>query len=194
MPNCRWLNGFKSDKSAGVASAPNHAPFIVTAELPDDIFAWADGLRRMHFPPERNHLAAHVTLFHSFAPSLREELPRELARCAAEYAPPAAQIAALMDLGGGTALALRSPVMLAIRAELAERFFAMLTAQDRGGKKLHITVQNKVERKTAQALQAQLGPALSARSFRFTGLGLHRYLGPHWEPAGVWKFRGHQGA
>ena len=177
-----------------MASAPNHAPFIVTAELPGDIFAWADGLRREHFPPERNHLAAHVTLFHSFAPSLREELPRELARCAAEYAPPAAQIDALMDLGGGTALALRSPAMLAIRGELAERFFAMLTAQDRGGKRLHITVQNKVERKAALALQVELGAELTARPFRFTGLGLHRYLNPHWEQLGVWKFRGHQGA
>ena len=174
-----------------MALDPQHAPFIVTAELPGDIHAWSDGLRRAHFPPERNHLAAHVTLFHSFAPSLREELPRELARCAGEYAPPDAQIDALMDLGGGTALAVRSPAMLAIRAELAERFFAMLTAQDRGGKRLHITVQNKVERKAALALQAELGPALIPRAFCFTGLGLHRYLNPHWERVGVWKFRGH---
>ena len=70
----------------------------------------------------------------------------------------------------------------------------MLTAQDRGGKRLHITVQNKVERKAAQALQIQLGPELNPRLFRFTGLGLHRYLSPHWEQLGVWKFRGHQGA
>ena len=173
---------------------PNHAPFIVTAELPGDILAWSDGLRRAHFPSERNHLAAHVTLFHSFAPSLREELPRELARCAAAYAPPAAQIDGLMDLGGGTALAVRSPAMLAVRDGLAERFFAMLTAQDRGGKRLHITVQNKVQRKAAQALQAELGSELIPRAFRFTGLGLHRYLGPNWEALGVWKFRGHQGA
>ena len=83
-----------------MALHPDHAPFIVTAELPGDIHAWSDGLRRAHFPPERNHLAAHVTLFHSFAPSLREELPRELARIAGEYAPPDAQIDALMDLGG----------------------------------------------------------------------------------------------
>ena len=177
-----------------MASAPVHAPFIVTAELPGEVFAWANGLRTAHFPPERNHLAAHVTLFHSFAPSLREELPRELARCAADYAPPPAQIDGLMDLGGGTALAVRSPAMLAIRTELAERFYTMLTAQDRGGKRLHITVQNKVERKTALALQAELGAGLEPRQFGFTGLGLHRYLAPHWEQVGVWKFRGRQGA
>ena len=53
-----------------------HAPYIVTAELPGNVFALADGLRRAHFPPERNKLAAHVTLFHALAPSLREELPQ----------------------------------------------------------------------------------------------------------------------
>ena len=172
-----------------MASAPANAPFIVTAELPGEVFAWANALRTAHFPPERNHLAAHVTLFHSFAPSLREELPRELARLAGDHAPPEAMVDGLMDLGGGTAIALRSEAMVAIREEIAERFYTMLTAQDRGGKRLHITVQNKVERKLALALQAELGPATEPRPFRFTGLGMHRYLGPHWEQVGVWKFR-----
>lgn len=167
-----------------------HAPFIVTAELPGDIFALADGLRRAHFPPERNKLAAHVTLFHALAPSLRDELPRELARLAGEYAPPAAELNGLMDLGGGTALFIRSPSMQAVRDELSERFFSMLTAQDRGKKKLHITVQNKVARGAAQALQAQLASVLAARRFAFTGLGLHIYRETHWESLGVWKFRG----
>lgn len=167
-----------------------HAPFIVTAELPGDVFAWANGLRQTHFPPDRNKLAAHVTLFHSLAPSLREELPRELARLAGEYAPPEAEIDGLMDLGGGTALFIRSSGMQAIRGELADLFFTMLTAQDRGKKKLHITVQNKVDRAAARALQAQLGATMSARRFAFTGLGLHIYRDPYWESLGVWKFRG----
>jgi hypothetical protein len=38
--------------------------FILTAELDADSFAWLDGLRREHFPPERNLLPAHLTLFH----------------------------------------------------------------------------------------------------------------------------------
>lgn len=173
-----------------MSHAPDKAPFIVTAELPRDIFSWANGLRTEHFPVERNHLKAHVTLFHSFAPSLRAELPRELARLAGEYAPPPCRTNGLMDLGGGTAIALHSPEMLAIRSEIAERFYTMLTAQDRGGKKLHITVQNKVDRAAAKALQAQLGGTIREREFAFTGLGLHLYLGPHWEEVGAWKFRG----
>lgn len=170
------------------------APFIVTAELPEDIFAWSNGLRAEHFPPERNWLKAHVTLFHSFAPSLRDELPRFLARMAGEFAPPRAQINGLMDLGQGTALAIRSSQMLAVRDMIAEHFWDMLTKQDQGGKQLHITIQNKVDRKAATALQQQLAPRLAPRDFAFTGLGLHIYRNPHWEAAGVWKFRGKHSA
>src|SRR3546814_9075002 len=59
-------------------------PFIVTAGLPPDIFAWADDLRRAHYPSERNRLPAHVTLFHAFAPSLRDELGSLLPRIRSE--------------------------------------------------------------------------------------------------------------
>ncbi len=165
-------------------------PFIVTAELPADLFAWANDLRRSHFPPERNHLAAHVTLFHALAPSLRAELPAVLARMAAEYAQPSAELTGLMNLGKGTALALSSPAMLAIRAEIADLFHGMLTAQNHHTPRLHITIQNKVTPEAARALQAGLAPALPHRKFAFTGLGLHRYCNPHWEAVGVWPFRG----
>jgi 2'-5' RNA ligase superfamily len=176
------------------SSRPPSAPFIVTAELPVDIFSWANGLRAEHFPPERNFLKAHVTLFHSFAPSLREELPRFLARMAGEFAPPLAEVTGLIDLGSGTALAIDSPCLLAVRQLIADHFWDMLTRQDQGGKKLHITIQNKVERKAAVALQAMLGPALHPRKFTFAGLGLQLYRNPLWEPVGTWKFRGKHSA
>lgn len=166
------------------------APFIVTGELPADIFSWANSLRVEHFPPERNHLKAHVTLFHSFAPSLRDELPRFLAQVAGEFAAPSAETSGLMDLGEGTAIAIRSLGMLAIRQVIAEHFWDMLTRQDQGGKRLHITIQNKVTAPAAKALQAKLGPALDPRPFAFTGLGLHLYRNPFWESAGQWSFRG----
>ena len=168
------------------------APFIVTAELPGDILAWADSLRREHYPPQRNKLAAHVTLFHSFAPSLRDELPRVLARLAGEYARPAAQIDSLMSLGTGTALAIRSPGMLAIREHIAEMFHGALTAQDSHAPRLHITVQNKVAPRESKALQRQLSATLEPREFAFTGLGLHLYCETHWDSVGIWSFRGKQ--
>lgn len=169
------------------------APFIVTAELPPDVLSWADGLRRAHFPPERNWLEAHVTLFHAFAPSLRKELHGVLRRHAATHAAQGAAITGLMNLGRGTALAIRSPGMVAIREEIAEHFHGALTAQDRHPIRLHITIQNKVIPQAARALQAELGPSLSERRFRFTGLGLHLYRNPYWERIGNFPFRGKKG-
>ena len=69
---------------------PMPAPLLVTAELPGGIFAWADGLRRAHFPPERNKLKAHVTLFHALPPSVHDELARLLSDLAGSSAPPEA--------------------------------------------------------------------------------------------------------
>lgn len=157
------------------------------------MLSWADGLRQRHFPPERNWLKAHVTLFHAFAPSLREELHGVLARVAGQCAPPAARIDGLMDLGTGTALSIRSEGMLAIRAYIADHFHGALTAQDKHPPRLHITIQNKVERADAVVLQKALAPDLPHRDFAFNGLGLHLYIGPRWEAAGRWSFRGKEG-
>jgi hypothetical protein len=80
--------------------------------------------------------------------------------------------------------------MLAIRADLANRFHGLLTAQDQAVPRLHITIQNKVDPAAARALQAHLGRQIKPRQFRFSGLGLHRYCNPHWEAVGTWSFRG----
>ena len=168
------------------------APFIVTAELPGEIFAWADVLRRAYYPPERNKLAAHVTLFHAFAPSLQEELHRTLGRIASEYARPEASIDGLMHLGTGTALAIHSPGMLAIREHIAEHFHGALTAQDSHAPRLHITIQNKVTSAVAKALQRELAATLEPRDFAFIGLGLHLYRETHWDSLSKWPFRGKQ--
>jgi hypothetical protein len=165
------------------------APLLITAELPPDVFAWAEGLRQRHFPPERNRVRAHVTLFHALPPSVEDEVRRELSRLA-RGAPPPARITGLLNLGRGTAFSIVSDRMLAIRAELAERLHTVLTAQDRQKARLHITVQNKVPPAEAKALQEQLGATFQPREFAFTGLALHRWRGGPWESAGRWSFRG----
>lgn len=174
------------------AKAPS-APYIVTAELPPDVFVWADALRRAHYPPERNHLEAHVTLFHSFAPSLLPELKEVLARLAGEFRPQKACLSGIMRLGRGTALAIESRGMLMIREIIAEHFHGALTAQDSHPPRLHITIQNKVKREAARSLQQQMESQFSPREFAFSGLGLHIYRGGPWEALGRWSFRGKQG-
>ena len=169
-----------------------NAPLLVTAELPRDVFAWAEGLRRKHFPPERNKVRTHVTLVDALPPSVEAEVRRLLAE-QARRGPPAARIVGLMPLGGGTAFHIVSAELDAIHAELVERLHGVLTAQDRARRKLHVTVQNKVPSAEAKALQAELAEAWRPDAFTFAGLSLHRYLGGRWEDVGTWPFRGPRG-
>lgn len=166
------------------------APLIVTAQLPRDLHRWATQLRRTHFPAERNFLEAHVTLFHALPPSLEAEARGELARMASANRPVSAAIVGLRSLGRGVAIALRSPAMIALRDELAERFHGMLNMQDRHRPRLHITIQNKVTKAEADALQMRLAPAIQSRDFAFSGLALHAYEGGPWRTLRSWPFRG----
>lgn len=171
------------------------SPFILTAALPTDLGAWAEGLRRAHYPIERNHLHAHVTLFHSFAPSLLEELRDFLPRIGAEFAPPEGGVIGLMDLGKGTAIALEAPQLLSLRTVIAEHFHGSLTSQDLFEPRLHITIQNKVTKQAARGLQGSLEPVLAPwiakGRFVFPALELWHYRGGPWERVKTCAFRGH---
>jgi 2'-5' RNA ligase len=95
-----------------------------------------------------------------------------------------------MDLGTGTALDVRSDAMVALHEELLERLHGLLTQQDDRRLRLHITVQNKVDRGAAKALQAELREALELRSFRFQGFGLYAWEEGLWRPVAEYPFRG----
>ena len=46
---------------------------IITAEIGKADLAWLDKLRQAHYPAERNHLPAHLTMFHALPPSAERE-------------------------------------------------------------------------------------------------------------------------
>ncbi|MFM7403044.1 MAG: 2'-5' RNA ligase family protein [Erythrobacter sp.] len=169
-------------------------PFILTAALPPDLAGFAEGLRRAHYPPEKNHLHAHVTLFHSFAPSLLDELRDFLPIVAREFAAPQGAAKGVMDLGKGTAIALEAPQLLSLRGLIAEHFHGSLTAQDLHEPRPHITIQNKVTKEEARALQASLAPTLAAwaakGAFTFPALELWHYRGGPWDLVKTCAFRG----
>ncbi len=166
------------------------APIIVTATMGAADQRWFDALRAAHFPSERNHLAAHVTLFHQLPPSALDELDQLLRRIAADTPPPPAMLGAVYSLGQGVAFHIDSPDLLAIRARIADRFWGMLTAQDRGTPRLHITVQNKVTAAAARTLLARLAADFRPRPLAITGLAAHHYRGGPWEAACARSFRG----
>lgn len=170
--------------------ADRQAPLIVTAELPGDIQAWAQRLRRMHYPVERNRVEAHVTLFRALPPSIEAELRDALAAAARDHPRLPARLDGVVSLGTGTALKIVSPAMQALRADLAGRLRGLLTPQDLPEPRLHVTVQNKVSERAARGLQAELARTIEPRGIRFAGLALHRYREGTWAFVKRWSFRG----
>lgn len=158
------------------------APVIVTALFAAADFAFLDGLRRTHFPPERNVLPAHLTLFHHLPPSALPELSRRLTEATHGQRAPKARLAAVMSLGRGVAFRVESAGLEELRAGLAEAFSGLLTPQDAAAWRPHVTVQNKVDPAVARALKAELEAGFRPRPLAIAGLASWRYRGGPWAP------------
>jgi hypothetical protein len=128
-------------------------------------------------------------MFHALPPSLEGEARHRLAEAAKARAP-RATVAGLMELGGGVAFRIVSDDLDVIRDRLAAAFHGMLGAQDSGGWRPHVTIQNKVANREARALLNALQVSFQPRPLGVRGLGLHRYLGGPWETLQTWSFRG----
>ena len=167
-----------------------NAPIIITATMGKSDQIWADTLRAKHFPPERNFLKAHITLFHHLPPLHWPEIKTRLAAIARERAPPPAILSDVMMLGQGVAYRVECPDLLAMRDELADGLAGLLTPQDQARPRLHITVQNKVEPAEAKALYAVLSLDFRPRPFTITGLSANYYRGGPWDAIQHWSFSG----
>jgi 2'-5' RNA ligase len=162
---------------------------IVTATFGDGDNGWLQDLRRKHYPPERNRVPAHLTLFRQLPPSLEDELATRLARFAASR-PPFASLAGVMDLGEGTALRVESEDLARIREELEAAFHGVLTPQDFAAWRPHVTIQNKVSRRQARTLQQLLRATFQPRPLTIRALAAWRYRDGPWEAIRDWPFRG----
>jgi 2'-5' RNA ligase len=162
-------------------------PLVVTLLLDDDAQRRFDRLRAEHFPPERNHLAAHVTLFHALPGEREDAVAADLAAAAAR--PPFdVAVTGVRFLGRGVAYTLASTGLTELRRDLAVAWEPWLTPQDRRRHAPHVTVQNKVDPAVARALHARLSAAFEPGTVGARGLGLWRYLGGPWEPVARYPF------
>jgi hypothetical protein len=166
------------------------APIILTAKMGASDQSWANALRRAHYPSHRNHVDAHITLFHHLPPGQLPEIKSRVAAMAKQYAPPQAWLSDVMLQSRGVAYRVDSPELIAIREELAQAFWGLLIAQDHGIPNLHITIQNKVESNIAKALYRDLSAIFEPRYISIMGLSAYYYRGGSWEPIQSWSFRG----
>jgi 2'-5' RNA ligase len=165
------------------------APLILTLLLDPASQSRFDALRRAHFPPERNLLAAHVTLFHALPGDAEQQVRADLAELA-RRSPFPVGVTGLRSLGRGVAYVLESGELAALHRELAARWRDHLTTQDRQPLRAHVTVQNKVPPETARTLLGQLHEHFTPYEAQAEGLALWRYLGGPWEPVAAERFTG----
>ena len=166
------------------------APLILTLKMDDGSQERFDRLREAHFPPERNYLAAHLTLFHHLPGDREGEVVEDLKAACEQQAPITLKAKGLLFMGRGVAYKLEAPELVGLRKGLARTWGPFLTNQDRQGLRPHVTVQNKVSPERARALHEELEGSFSPFEVRGEGLLLWRYLGGPWEKVEEFPFGG----
>ena len=167
----------------------DESPLILTLRFDDKSFAIFDTARRKHFPPERNVIPAHLTLFHHLPGGEHAEIADAVEAAAAARAPFPLKITGMRFLGQGTAYIIESPQLLAIRGDLARKWGSKLTPQDAQGFRPHVTIQNKTPAPAAKALFDELSASFEPFEVTATGFLLWHYRGGPWQAAGEFGFR-----
>ncbi len=166
-------------RSVTPEGTPDAAPLILTLSLAGEVQERFEALRRLHFPPARNVVPAHVTVFHALPADGERDTVAALQAIGREGFP--VDITGLRSLGRGVAFSLASNELVRRRAEVARRFAGRLTRQDEAGWRPHVTVQNKVVPEAARALLAALSAGFVPETAWAGAFHLWRYRGGPWE-------------
>ncbi|RKG64551.1 2'-5' RNA ligase family protein [Corallococcus sp. CA054B] len=173
-------------------AALSEAPLLITAELEPEAFARLDGLRRRYFPPERNVIPAHVSLFHHL-PAHEQDAVEAALEVVTERPAPSLRFMKLRSLGRGMAVDVEAPGLAPVHRELSRAYAEWLTPQDRQPFRPHVTLMNKATVEEAKAALAELGAGWSAFDSHAPALLLWRYLGGPWESVRRFPFTGRAG-
>ncbi|WP_262714176.1 2'-5' RNA ligase family protein [Mucilaginibacter rubeus] len=145
-------------------------------------------MRKRHFPPGRNFLKAHLTLFHRL-PS--EVVTREYFR-SLQCRTFAMKVTGLRHLGAGVAYEIDSGELQEFHRKLSQYFHKVLIPQDRQPFKPHITIQNKVTPAASKDLLTELMGNFKPFTVTATGLDLWEYLGGPWRHSSSYDFLNEQ--
>lgn len=164
-------------------------PLIVTLALDEAAAGFFNELRRQHFPPERNYLDAHLTLFHHLPGAEQAAISDVLSEFGRRLAPLPLQVAGLQFLGQGVAYRVGSAAVEQLHRDLQQRWWPWLTPQDQQKRRPHVTIQNKVRPEVARSLHEQLGASFEPFAAMGTGLQLWAYRNGPWEALQYFPFK-----
>lgn len=170
---------------------PDDAPFLITLGFDPATFDRLDGLRRRYFPPDRNQVPAHLSLFHQLPGHDFDSIDAELDRVARARPPVPLRFVGPKPTGKGVMLATEAPGLAAIHAELARSFARHLTPQDRQPYRPHVMVMNKATPAEAERALDEIRATWDPWSGAGDRLILWRYLGGPWDEAASYPLVGH---
>ncbi|RFZ84572.1 2'-5' RNA ligase family protein [Mucilaginibacter terrenus] len=165
------------------------APLILTLQIDEASQNFFDQLRSRYFPPERNYLAAHLTLFHQLPPD-NIAIIDCLSRIAAEQKSFKAEVGAVASIGNGVAYKIESSLLQHLHKLLQKEWSKFLIPQDKQKLWPHITIQNKVAASTAKLLLEELKGQFEPFSITATGFNLWEYLNGPWRFIQTFSFGG----
>lgn len=154
-------------------------PLILTLALEEKAFAFFNALRKIYFPPERNFIDAHLTLFHHLPnETMVTDAVENLAAGQKQFT---LEVTEPRLIGNGVAYRIECPALVQLHKKLQEQWDHFLIPQDKQKLWPHVTVQNKVPSEDAKQLLLFLQQNFSG--FTTTGVALQL-----WEyHRGPWK-------
>jgi hypothetical protein len=150
-------------------------PFVLTLEMDGASFSRFDEFRRRYYPPARNMVPAHVTLFYRLPGNRGREIKALLTKTTRAQSQFEVVIGPARALERGVAFFLHSPQLLALREGLAAEWWPWLTDRDRMGYRPHVTIQNNVSPAEAMKTRRELEAARPPNLIQAVGLHLWRY-------------------
>lgn len=159
-------------------------PLVLTLRLDSASEKILTALRTRYFPSHRNHLSAHITLFHALPASSQDFYTQTLSSITAREAPFTLGIKSPFPLGKkGVGINIASFKLRKIHDELLEVFEqeVQLTEQDQVRLRAHVTVQNKVSEEEARRTLEALKNEFEEKPGTGEALSLWRY-----EKNGAW--------
>ena len=154
-------------------------PLLVTCLLDSKSQDYFQKLRNLYFPPDRNIVPAHLSLFHNLPSNDQTQVQKDLESvCNRQYIDLAVTSPKLM--GNGVMFECQSAELNHLHACLARRFEPWLIPQDRQKFKPHIVVQNKVASQKSRETRAEISATFEPFTAQIIGLCLWTYLDGPW--------------
>lgn len=165
-------------------------PLILTAKMDETAQSFFNAKRQEHFPPERNYLDAHITLFHKLPPQKLPQINSDITTLTKNTKIMSANAASVMFMGFGSAYVIECPPLSDLRNKLAKLWQDELSPQDTQNFKSHVTFQNKVKADFAKEIFEKEKAQFESFDFNILGLTLWYYNGGPWEFITDFEFSG----